>query len=170
MASWLLSTAGTTVWLVVAVLVAACGWIAVASGGRDTVIFGPPSIDNPILFDRTGKHKLLLALGQCHSLDQCSSLIRLILRPATASLLTPHNYTFILLTLHSHARPLLQHTAYHSAAQVTSTSPTAGLLSSLVCDVGGGVICVQLAAQHTDRTRAPFICSLHWTMPAACNY
>ena len=102
---------------------------------EDNQIFGLPSPNNPQLLDRAGKHRLLLAIGQCQSLEQASRFIRRILWPATASLLTPHNYTFLLLTLHSHGRTVLQQAAYHSAPASQSAAPTASELSSLVCDV-----------------------------------
>ena len=102
---------------------------------EDNQIFGPPSIINPILFDRTGKHQLLLALGQCHSLDHAITIARRLLRAATASLLTPHNYTFILMTLQGHARPMLQQSTYHSPGPSQSGAPSGAVLCSIVCDV-----------------------------------
>ena len=99
---------------------------------EDNQIFGPPS-NNPVLFERADKHKMLLALGLCQSLDVCIAIVRLILEPDTAALLTPHNYTFVLLTLHSHARPMLQQTAYHGASPQSST--LSADVSSVVCDV-----------------------------------
>ena len=124
---------------------------------EDNQIFGPPSLNSSEIFDRPAKHQLLLAIGHRQSIDQSFFIFCRILQPAIATLLTPHNYTFILLTLHSHARPILQQAAYRRTdAPRQSDAVTAGQLSSLVCAyMEASFVC---GWQLSTRTYA---CALH---------